>query len=92
VLLFDSIHVSHTKTINAKFVSFLNLYAVLNAVIKKLYNFDAWWTVWKHEKPAKECFDIQARGPQKSQAPGICPVCPMVNLALAAGSLYGLNY
>jgi len=51
VLLFDSIHVSHTKTINGKFVSFLNLYAVLNALIKKLYNFDAWWTAWKHEKP-----------------------------------------
>ena len=31
----------------------------------------------------KESFDIQARGPQKREAPGICPVCPMVNRALA---------
>ena len=31
---------------------------ILNAVIKKLYNF------LKHEKPVKECFDIQARGSQ----------------------------
>jgi len=36
----------------------------------------------KHEKPTKECFDIQARGPQKREAPGIWPVCPMVNPAL----------
>jgi len=28
---------------------------IVNAVIKKLYNF------LKHEKPVKECFDIQAR-------------------------------
>ena len=54
----------------------------LNAVIKKLYNFDAWWTAWKHEKTVKECFGIQARGPQKREAPGICPVCPVVNPAL----------
>ena len=36
---------------------------IINVVIKKLYNFDVWWTAWKHEKPAKECADIQARGP-----------------------------
>ena len=27
-------------------------------------------------KPIKECFDFQARKPQKLQAQGICPVCP----------------
>jgi len=36
----------------------------------------------KHEKPLKECFDIQARGPHKREAPGICPVRQMVNPAL----------
>jgi len=36
----------------------------------------------KYEKPVKERFDIQARGPQNREAPGICPVCPMVNPAL----------
>jgi len=30
----------------------------------------------------KECFDIEARGPQKREVQGICPVCPMVNPAL----------
>jgi len=30
---------------------FPNLYTVLNAVIIKLCNFDAWWTAWKHQKP-----------------------------------------
>ena len=34
------------------------------------------------EKPVNECFDIQARGPQMREAPGICPVWPMVNPAL----------
>jgi len=38
-----------------------------------------------HEKPVKECFDIQARGSQKCEAPGICPVCSMVNLTLLPG-------
>jgi len=38
----------------------------------------------KHEKTVKECFDIQVRGPQKREAQGICPVCPMVNLALGS--------
>jgi len=36
----------------------------------------------KHEKPAKECFDIQAQRPQKREVPSICPVCPMVIPAL----------
>jgi len=30
----------------------------------------------------RQGFDIQARGPQKREAPGICPVCQMVNPAL----------
>jgi len=34
------------------------------------------------EKAAKECFDIQVRGPQMREASGICPVCPMVNPVL----------
>jgi len=33
---------SHSKTKNAKVVSLLNLFSLLNAVTKKLYNFDAW--------------------------------------------------
>jgi len=33
-------------------------------------------------KSMKECFGIQARGPQKREALGISPVCPMVNPAL----------
>jgi len=37
---------------------------------------------WKTDK---ECFDIQARGPQKREAAGICPVCPMVDPALVVG-------
>ena len=60
----------------------LSLTNVLNAVIKKLYNFDAWETAEIHEKPVKECFDIQARGPQMRMALGICPVWSMVNPAL----------
>ena len=36
-------NLSKISDINAKIVSFLNLY-ILNAAIKKLYNFDAWWT------------------------------------------------
>jgi len=56
---------------------------MLNAVIKKLYNFDAWWTAWKHKKTTfKECFGTEVQGPQKREASGICPVCPMVNSAL----------
>jgi len=35
---------------------------------------------WK--KTVKGCFDIEARGPQKREAQGICPVYPMVNPAL----------
>ena len=38
----------------------------------------------KHEKPVKECFDIQARSLQKREAPDICPVCPVVNPALSS--------
>jgi len=30
----------------------------------------------------KKCIDIQARGPRKREAAGICPVCQMVNSAL----------
>jgi len=41
VVLFGSILLRHPKTINAKVVNLLNLYRLLNAVIKKLYNFDA---------------------------------------------------
>ena len=37
VMLFGSILLNHSKTINAKVVRFLNLYANQN-----LYNFDAW--------------------------------------------------
>jgi len=40
MVLFGSILLSHSTTINAKVVGFLNPY--INAVIKKLYNFDAW--------------------------------------------------
>jgi len=59
----------------------VSLTYILNAVIRKLDTLDAWWTAWKHEKPTKECFDIQARGPQKRDALGICPVFPVVNPA-----------
>jgi len=41
VMLFDSILLSHSKKVNAKVVSFLNLHRLLIAVIKKVYNFDA---------------------------------------------------
>jgi len=34
----------------------LSLTYILNAVIKKLYNFDAWWTAWKHKKNSKAVF------------------------------------
>jgi len=30
-----------------------------------------------------ECFDVQSQDPKKREAPGICPVCPVVNPALA---------
>jgi len=40
VVLFGSIILSHSKTINAKVISLPDLYnSLLNAVIKKLYNF-----------------------------------------------------
>ena len=42
VVLFGSILLSHSETINAKVVCFPNLHPVINAVIKQLYNFDAW--------------------------------------------------
>ena len=82
---FDSC--DHLKTINVIVVSFLSLYRLLNAVIKKLYNSEAWWTTSKHKK-SKGCFDIHARGPQKREAPGICPVCPIFNPALVARSTF----
>jgi len=41
VVLFGSIHLGHSKTTNAKVAGFLKTY-MLNAVSKKLYNFDAW--------------------------------------------------
>jgi len=47
------------KSQNVKVVSFLNLYLYIN--------FDAWWTAQKHEQTVKECFDIQARGPQSAR-------------------------
>jgi len=50
------------------------------SLMKKLYNFDAWRKAWKHEKPVKNCFLILKR-----EAPGICPVFPMVNPALGVG-------
>jgi len=37
------------------------------------------------KKTLKDCFDIQAQGPQKHEAPGICLVCQMVNPALPTG-------
>jgi len=39
VMLFGSILLSHSKTINAKVISFLNLQYILKVVIKQLYNF-----------------------------------------------------
>jgi len=36
------------------------------------------------KKTVKQCYDIQARGPKKREAPDICPVCPMVNPALSS--------
>jgi len=44
VVLLGSIQLSHSKTIDAKVISFLSLRAKRSSVIKKLYNFDAWWT------------------------------------------------
>jgi len=47
----------------------VSLTYILNAVIKKLHSFDARWTAYKYENQWKECFDIQAQGPQKSEVP-----------------------
>jgi len=47
-----------------------------------------WWTAQKDEKAVKEYFDIQAQGPQQREAPGICPVCSMVNPALLVSFEY----
>jgi len=80
VVLFGSILLSHSETINAKVVCFPNLHPVINAVIKQLYNFDAWWTPLKHEKTVKQCALIFKR-----EAPGICLVFPVVNPALPKG-------
>ena len=79
VVLFGSNLLSHSKTINAKVVTFLN------AVIKKLQ----FWRVgdslktWKR----KECFVIQARGPLKHEAPGSYPACPVALPALVEDHL-----
>jgi len=43
-------------------LSFNSTY-ILNAAIKKLFNFYAWWTATKHKEPLEDCFDIQAQGP-----------------------------
>jgi len=42
MVLFGSVILSHPKTINAKVVSSLNRQYILNAVIKKFYNYDMW--------------------------------------------------
>jgi len=80
MVLFGSILLSHSKTINAEVVSFLNLY--VKHTKQKTLQF---WRVvngLKTLKTVNKCVDIQARGPQKREAPGICPVWPMVNPAL----------
>jgi len=46
-------------------------------------NLQFWRVVNSIKTWKKEWFGIQARGPQMCKAPGICPICPMVNLALA---------
>jgi len=43
-MLFGSILLNHSEAINAKVVNCLYLQYILNAVIKKLYNCEAWWT------------------------------------------------
>jgi len=40
MVLFGSILLSHSKTVNAQVISFLILQYMLKVVIKKLYNFD----------------------------------------------------
>jgi len=71
---------SHSKTINAKIISFADLYTKRSN--QKALQFWCVVNSLKYEKPVKECFGIQARGPQNREVPGICPVCPMVNPAL----------
>ena len=56
----------YSKTIHDKVVSFLNLYTKRSN--QKAQQF---WRVvnsWKHLKKIKECFGIEARGPQKREA------------------------
>jgi len=43
-------------------------------------------TAQKHEKPVKEFFIF------KREAPGICPVWPMVNPALAMCAVFSMFY
>jgi len=69
----------HARTRNAKVVSFLNLYT-LNPIIKKLYNFDS--------LKMKNQWSILII---KREAPGIFPVCPMVNPALPMRSYIGVS-
>jgi len=62
VVLFGSVFLSHSKTVNAQVNSFLNL-----QYIKKSSNQKALQFLMRDEKPKnmknKKCFDIQARGP-----------------------------
>ena len=80
VVLFGSIFFKSLETLNAKVVSFLNVYYKRSN--QKALQFWREVNSLKHEKPLKECFDIQARGPHKRETPGICPVCQMFNPAL----------
>jgi len=80
-VLFGSILVTQKRYMPKLSVS---LTYIPNAVIKTLYStiLTRGEQLKNISKPVKECFDIQARGPQQREAPGICPVCPMVNPAL----------
>jgi len=77
MLLLGSVPLSQSKPINANVVSFLNL--CTKRTKQTNLQFRLLVHSQKHETPVKECFDIQARGPQKREPPGIFLVCPMVN-------------
>jgi len=74
---------NHSKTINAKVVSFLSLFTK-----RRNQNPLQFWRVVNNIniwKTSKEVFWYSSAKPPKREAPGICPVCPTVSSAFRRG-------
>ena len=81
---FGSILLSHSKTINAKVLFSQPMYQTQLSESSTILTRVEDPKIKKHQ--VKEWFDIQARGPQKREDPGICPVWPTVNPSLPLSS------